>query len=140
VRRFVFAPRWVVGHVLVVVAVVSCGLLGRWQWHRAEFTHSLQNYAYALQWPMFAVFFLFMWWRMLRLESWRLDDEARAVAGGDSDVPGSEPERPVTPVVTPVPAAVLAASGPDEEDDDDRQLAAYNRMLAELAARDRAEP
>ncbi|MDT7609664.1 MAG: hypothetical protein QOG96_4167, partial [Pseudonocardiales bacterium] len=45
-RRFVFAPRWVFGHVLVVVAVASCLLLAQWQWGRAEITHSLQNMAY----------------------------------------------------------------------------------------------
>jgi DNA-binding transcriptional regulator of glucitol operon len=75
VRRFVFAPRWVAGHVLVLVAVVSCILLGRWQWGVSQHTHSLQNLAYALQWPLFAVFFLVAWWRMLHLESERLDEE-----------------------------------------------------------------
>lgn len=145
-RRFVFAPRWVAGHVLVVVAVVSCALLGQWQWHRAEFTHSIQNYAYALQWPLFALFFLFMWWRMLRLESWRLDDEAQATADearadetADGSGPAEPPEPPVPPVAPRIPAPVLAPAGPDDEDEDDRQLTAYNRMLAELAARDRAE-
>ena len=155
-----------VGHVLVVVAVVSCALLGQWQWHRAEFTHSIQNYAYALQWPLFAVFFLFMWWRMLRLESWRLDDEAQATADGATvdqaradeatgdearvesaaDGSGGGPERSAggtersAPPGSPrFPAPVLAPAGPDDEDEDDRQLTAYNRMLAELAARDRAE-
>lgn len=156
-RRFVFAPRWVAGHVLVVVAVVSCALLGQWQWHRAEFTHSIQNYAYALQWPLFALFFLFMWWRMLRLESWRLDDEAQATAdearadesadgSGAADGRAGEPgrsaggtETPVPPVAPRSPAPVLAPADPDDEDEGDRQLTAYNRMLAELAARDRAE-
>lgn len=130
VRRFVFAPRWVVGHVVMVIMVVSCVLLGRWQWHRAESTHSLQNYAYALQWPLFAVFFAVMWWRMLRLESLRLDDAARspdreAVSAG----PVVEPERP------PPPARAV----PPRPEGDDPELAAYNRMLAELAALDRAE-
>jgi DNA-binding transcriptional regulator of glucitol operon len=122
-RRFVFAPRWVAGHVVIVVAVLSCMLLARWQWHVSQHTHSLQNLAYALQWPLFGVFFAVMWWRMLRLESLRLDE-------ADSDPPV------LAPLLSPPPAP--RAAEPAEGDADDEELAAYNRMLAELAARDRA--
>jgi DNA-binding transcriptional regulator of glucitol operon len=125
VRRFVFTPRWVLGHTLVVAAVVCCVLLGRWQLGRAEITHSMQNMAYALQWPLFAVFFALMWVRMLRLESRRLDEEADAEQPGEPEAasPSDEPAQPA-------PAAA-------HDEDDDPELAAYNRMLAELAARDR---
>ncbi|HEX4358704.1 MAG TPA: hypothetical protein VH141_14330 [Pseudonocardia sp.] len=146
-RRFVFTPRWVFGHVLAVIAVVSCLLLADWQWGRAEITHSLQNMAYAAQWPMFAVFFAVMWWRMLRLESQRLDEEAAELAeageSGEADVEAAEPpartrtER-AAPVAEARPATDRSARAvitPDE--DDDPELAAYNRMLAELAVRDR---
>jgi DNA-binding transcriptional regulator of glucitol operon len=102
VRRFVFAPRWVFGHVLVLAAIASCLLLGDWQWGRAEVTHSLQNMAYALQWPLFAVFFAVSWWRMLRLESRRLDEEAAdavadAVADSESDADPAQPSRASQP-------------------------------------------
>ncbi|MDT7681279.1 MAG: hypothetical protein QOG57_1589 [Pseudonocardiales bacterium] len=139
-RRFVFAPRWVFGHVLVVVAVASCLLLAQWQWGRAEITHSLQNMAYALQWPLFAVFFAVMWWRMLRLESQRLDEEAEfgpefeevesgAPVGSPSVSEQSAPTRAEQPARIP--------ELPADDLDDDPELAAYNRMLAELAVRDR---
>jgi DNA-binding transcriptional regulator of glucitol operon len=161
VRRFVFAPRWVLGHVLVVVAVASCLLLAQWQWGRAEITHSLQNMAYALQWPLFAVFFAVMWWRMLRLESQRLDEEAEfgpefeadgSVGSVASDTVGSdtvqvgavESAEPVEPPSVPEQSAppraeqpVRIAEEPADEQDDDPELAAYNRMLAALAVRDR---
>jgi DNA-binding transcriptional regulator of glucitol operon len=171
VRRFVFAPRWVFGHVLVVVAVASCLLLAQWQWGRAEVTHSLQNMAYALQWPLFAVFFAVMWWRMLRLESQRLDEEAEfgpefEAAGSAesvaSDTVGSDTvgsatvasdtvevgavgsAEPVEPPSVPEQSAppraeqpVRVAEEPADEQDDDPELAAYNRMLAALAVRDR---
>jgi DNA-binding transcriptional regulator of glucitol operon len=151
VRRFVFAPRWVFGHVLVLAAIASCLLLGDWQWGRAEVTHSLQNMAYALQWPLFAVFFAVSWWRMLRLESRRLDEEAAdpvvdsesdRVADSESDADPAQPSRASQPEPAqpgqPEPAGpVVARQAPVRSDeDDDPELAAYNRMLAELAARD----
>jgi DNA-binding transcriptional regulator of glucitol operon len=153
VRRFVFAPRWVFGHVLVVVAVASCLLLAQWQWGRAEITHSLQNMAYALQWPLFAVFFAVMWWRMLRLESRRLDEEAELgpefepgtpesgpVESGPVEPPEAAPGEaaPVEPPAVPEQSAPPRAEQAADEQDDDPELAAYNRMLAELAVRDRA--
>ncbi|HEX4247301.1 MAG TPA: hypothetical protein VH008_05500 [Pseudonocardia sp.] len=150
-RRFVFAPRWVFGHVLCAVTVVSCLLLADWQWGRAEITHSLQNMAYAAQWPMFAAFFAVMWWRMLRLESQRLDEEAAEFAelgepaeAPEPDVAGSETGEPAVPAqasrtrpAAPAVARPAQNHAPDPEDDDDRELAAYNRMLRELAVRDR---
>jgi DNA-binding transcriptional regulator of glucitol operon len=126
------------GHALVIVAVVCCLLLGRWQLGRAEVTHSLQNIAYALQWPLFAVFFAVMWLRMLRLESRRLDEEASAEAqpgaalAAERDIaagaPGDEP-----PTQEPADSGRVRVTVDDEGDP---ELAAYNRMLAELAARD----
>jgi DNA-binding transcriptional regulator of glucitol operon len=152
VRRFVFAPRWVFGHALVVVAVASCLLLAQWQWGRAEITHSLQNMAYALQWPLFAVFFAVMWWRMLRLETQRLDEEAEfgpefETVGSDAVELGAVGSGAAAPVESPsVPEQsappraerpVRVPEQPADEPDDDPELAAYNRMLAELAVRDR---
>jgi DNA-binding transcriptional regulator of glucitol operon len=121
------------GHALVVAAAVCCVLLGRWQLGRAEITHSMQNMAYALQWPLFAVFFVLMWIRMLRLESRRLDEEADAEQPGEPEAasPGDEPAQPPPAVQRHAESAVV------HDEEDDPELAAYNRMLAELAARDR---
>lgn len=114
----------------MVVAVVTCVWLGDWQWLRAQVTGSLQNLAYALQWPLFAVFFAVMWWRMMRLESRRLDDlEAEA-----AEETGSADTGPTAPDTEPTRADPPAAPVTDDEDP---QLAAYNRMLARLADQDR---
>ena len=139
----------------MVVAVVSCLLLGRWQLDRHEVTHSLQNMAYALQWPMFALFFAVMWWRMLHLESRRLDEEAdefdadsepAAQPDPDAAQPASaQPEDAQPAAAQPAPAQRDAtavptsapSAPPADDEDDDPALAAYNRMLAALAARDR---
>jgi type IV secretory pathway VirB10-like protein len=99
--------------------------------------------AYALQWPLFAVFFAVSWWRMLRLESRRLDEEAAdAVADSESDADPAQPSRasqpePAQPLQSEPARPVVARQAPVQADeDDDPELAAYNRMLAELAARD----
>lgn len=42
---------------MLVAAVLVMLRLGQWQWDRANSSSGgLQNYAYALQWPLFAVF------------------------------------------------------------------------------------
>lgn len=165
------------GHLVTVVAVLTCLWLGDWQWFRAETTGSVQNWGYALQWPLFAVCFAVGWWRMLLLESRRLDD-LEAEESADAEVPSapvedsvekpagsvedatraventSEPvEKSAEPVEKPAervdkpaewvengvaPARADAAPAGDAEDPSDAALAAYNRMLRELAERDAA--
>ena len=49
-------------------AMVTCGFLSAWQWGRAGTAMgSAVNVGYGLQWPVFAVFFAWIWWRMLRI-------------------------------------------------------------------------
>ena len=56
-------------HVLTIGAVITCGLLAAWQWGKAGTAMgSALNIGYGLQWPLFAIFFAVMWFRMLRLE------------------------------------------------------------------------
>lgn len=162
------------GHLVVVVAILTCLWLGDWQWFRAETTGSVQNWGYALQWPLFAVCFAVGWWRMLRLESRRMDELAAETAGetaAASAVPVEnsveksagvveDPNPPVVNIAEPVEKAAEsvdkgagAAEHPavtvekpaappepavDDEDPGDAALAAYNRMLRELAERDAA--
>lgn len=111
--------------------MATCAFLAAWQWGRAgSAMGSALNVGYGLQWPAFAVFFGYMWWRFLRLE-------ARRIAG-------RQPEEIAPP---PTEAAPVGAEGPSPfgvrrppvapvDEDEDPQLAAYNRMLAQLAARD----
>ncbi|MGI8417569.1 MAG: hypothetical protein ACR2P2_15490, partial [Nakamurella sp.] len=81
-RRFL-KPGWLVGHLLVLIAVLVCLRLGLWQWHR---THdpdgTIQNLAYAILWPAFAIGFIYMWVRFLQLEKIRdVDDDRRLDEG-----------------------------------------------------------
>jgi DNA-binding transcriptional regulator of glucitol operon len=126
VWRFALSRRWWAGHVLVAVfSVVFLGL-ARWQWDRA---HSAggdwQNFGYALQWPVFAIFLVAGWLRFLWLEQHQCRD---GVIEGERPVPAPPP-------------AARAARGrvprPIPEDEPDDELAAYNAYLARLAEQDR---
>jgi DNA-binding transcriptional regulator of glucitol operon len=122
-------------HLLTLGAMVACGFLAAWQWQRAgSAMGSALNVGYGLQWPAFAIFFGVMWWRMLRMEIARLEEPA-------DEEPSPEPERaaaprPATVDDGPSPFRPRPFTAPAVTDDDDPELAAYNRMLAELAARD----
>jgi DNA-binding transcriptional regulator of glucitol operon len=135
VLRLVFSPRWILWHVLTLGAMVACGFLSAWQWHRAgSAMGSALNVGYGLQWPLFAVFFGAIWWRMLRMEIGKLRaaqaeravaEPARPASASFPASAGSSPFAYRQRGVRPVSAA------------DDPELAEYNRMLAALAARDR---
>lgn len=106
VRKF-FTPGWLGLHLIALVLIGCFMLAGWWQLTRAQ-GGNLQSWAYVIEWPMFAIFVVAMWVRMVR-------DELR----GDT---GEKP--PVTP----------RRSAPYAEIDEgnDVELAAYNRRLARL--------
>ncbi|MEV8511430.1 hypothetical protein [Dactylosporangium sp. NPDC051484] len=115
-RRF-FTPRWVLGHTLALAGVAVCLFAGRWQYQRATAGNVL-SWAYTVQWPLFALFVVFLWVRAIR--------DAR---GGSTPRAAPQPLRPpLRPPVSRAPAA------PAVSDEDDPELAQYNRMLAWLAA------
>jgi cytochrome oxidase assembly protein ShyY1 len=64
--RAVLTPKWVAWHVLAAVLFVTFFRLGFWQFHRAVQLNSAQSMGYALQWPAFALFGAFFWWRTVR--------------------------------------------------------------------------
>jgi DNA-binding transcriptional regulator of glucitol operon len=107
-----------------VSLLVCCGLAW-WQWDRFTSANgTFQNLGYVLQWPLFGLFPAFMFWRIRKL---RQKAEAEAEAEGPVAVP---PERPEVPAPRPRPDL------PKQEQDEDDELAAYNRYLRELNARD----
>jgi len=104
-----------------LLSFALCLGLAWWQWERFESaTGSWQNLGYVLQWPLFGLFPAFLFWRMRRLRQQH---------------PGRpEPSRPAAPQARPAVTRV-----PRQDDDQDDELAAYNRYLAELNARDQQE-
>ncbi|MDN3352370.1 hypothetical protein [Actinomadura sp. DC4] len=106
-RKF-FTPGWLGLHLIAIVLIGIFLLAGWWQLTRAQ-GGNLQSWAYVIEWPMFAIFVVAMWVRMVR-------DELRGEP--------AEPRRSFIP----------SRSAPHMEidDEDDEELAAYNRRLARL--------
>ncbi|WP_285483633.1 hypothetical protein [Amycolatopsis sp. NBRC 101858] len=104
----------------LVSLLVCCGLAW-WQWDRFTSANgTFQNLGYVLQWPLFGLFPAFMFWRIRQLKH-------KAEARGEEP---EQREQPEVPAPRPRPDAVQAVQDEDEE------LAAYNRYLRELNARD----
>ncbi len=116
--------------MLVIVAALACLALGWWQWERFESASGTgQNLGYALQWPLFAGFAVFAYFRFVRLES-EADKEPEAE-------PAPAKARRPAKVEAPreIPAGLLPER-PKAARDDDPVLAEYNKYLAELHAQD----
>nr|WP_177329109.1 hypothetical protein [Amycolatopsis australiensis] len=104
----------------LVSLLVCCGLAW-WQWDRFTSANgTFQNLGYVLQWPLFGLFPAFMFWRIRRL---RQKAEAE---------PQPQPPAPASVAEVPAPRPRPGAEPADE----DEELAAYNRYLRELNARD----
>jgi hypothetical protein len=119
--RFLYTPKWLGWHLLVVASVVGMLWLGDWQLRRAEAGNAL-SWAYTFEWPLFAIFAVFFWIKTIR-------DEAHPAEGEEAAPPAavSLPAR-----ARPVPAAVAGGEAePGEPEDPD--LVAYNAYLARLS-------
>lgn len=127
--RRVLAPKWWGLHVALVVAVLVMLRLGEWQWHRANSSGGgIQNYAYAFQWPIFAVLAIVLWAKTLQ-EELRKDP-----AAGEANRPA--PQRAEADIVRQ-PGWVIGVRTPESavpDADDDPEVAAWNARLAALNA------
>ncbi|MGW0504179.1 hypothetical protein [Micromonospora sp. NPDC003241] len=146
-----WTPAWIARHVALVVLVTTFLGLGWWQVSRAAAGNAI-SWGYAVEWPIFAGFVVFVWWREVRhtlredqtaeagdtttapdasTEQTRGTDEAGASAGTP------EANRPRPGIRRPVRVARVTAV---DEVPDDADLAAYNRYLSWLNANPGAKP
>jgi DNA-binding transcriptional regulator of glucitol operon len=127
--RRVFAPKWWGLHIGLVLAVLVMLRLGLWQWHRANSSGGgIQNYAYAFQWPVFAVLAIVLWVKTLQ-EELRKDPDAV-----DDQRPA--PQRAEADIVRQ-PGVVIGVQTPKvavPDADEDPEVAAWNARLAALNA------
>src|SRR3954451_12607310 len=128
----VLQPKWWALHVTVLVAVLVMLRLGLWKWHRASSpSGGIQNYAYAFQWPLFAVFAVVLWVKTL-IEEARRDPNAP---------PHEQPAaQRVQAEIVRQPGFVIGVSAPAPtvHAEDDPDVAAWNARLAALNAADAA--
>lgn len=122
---------------LCVLSLVVCCGLAFWQWERfSSASGTFQNLGYVLQWPLFGLFPLFMVWRFRRLRRAHAGAEPNARTTSEPQTaprPTQAPPHTAEPQPEPWPAMSRRAVS---QDDEDHELAAYNRYLAELHARD----
>jgi DNA-binding transcriptional regulator of glucitol operon len=106
--------------VLVVVAAAGCLALAWWQWTRFESdSGTFQNLGYALQWPAFAGFCVYGYYKFVRLEEAPPEPIHHDAT---TEIPdGLLPERPKAAI----------------QSDDDPALREYNAYLADLAEKDK---
>jgi DNA-binding transcriptional regulator of glucitol operon len=116
VRRF-FTPGWLGLHVLAIVLTTVFLGFGWWQLQRAE-AGNMRSWGYTFEWPLFAVFVIVMWIKMMYDEVHSDDEEGEA-----ADETTSESA-----------AATVVATQDAQNGEDDPELAAYNRYLARLNA------
>ena len=122
-----FSRRAVKLHAVILVIVPAFMALCAWQISRALGGNSL-SWAYVFEWPIFAGYAIYMWWRFVHEAA----DDAIPAAPSDVDV-DADPGSPTAPAVAEErPGIQPDAARPDAD------LAAYNEYLAQLADRDKA--
>lgn len=124
-NRSLLTPRWLLLHVVFLAAFITTALLAWWQWGRAQDAGgSFQNLGYALQWPLFGAFTIFLWYRLASMtarEHPAGEDEQEAEVSPASSAATPARKRPLVPP----PASPVTS-------DEDPELVEYNKYLAEL--------
>jgi hypothetical protein len=133
-KRF-WTPAWIARHVAMAALVAGFLGLGWWQVTRAAGGNTL-SFGYALEWPVFAGFVIFVWWREVR------HTLRGAPAEPDTPTPpaaaGPESATATPAVRRPVRVSRVSATPVDAAEDGD--LTAYNRYLSWLNANPGAKP
>jgi hypothetical protein len=101
-------------HMVILILVPGFLALCFWQINRALGGNSL-SWAYVFEWPLFAGYAVYMWWRFVH-EGAEVGSPPGA-AGTDSGGP----------------TASTPATRDEKEEKEDAELAAYNDYLAQLA-------
>jgi hypothetical protein len=150
-----FSRRALTLHAIIIVIVPTFAALCIWQVHRALDGNSL-SWAYVFEWPFFAGYAVYMWWRFVHenppaaaakvsaaighsasaATDPTLIEHSQAHADAHADAhAGADTAEAVATANASANAGSEAEAEADDPDAADRQ--AYNRYLAELAAQDK---
>ena len=137
--RWLWTPAWIARHVAMVVLVVGFLGLGWWQISRATAGNSL-SWGYAVEWPVFAGFVVYVWWREVQLA--RAPRPREPPTAPSADRRPSSRRRPSPPGPDRRYAVRCGWPGcrPPADAGDDADLAAYNDYLSWLNANPGARP
>ncbi|WP_261560667.1 hypothetical protein [Frankia tisae] len=125
-----FAPSWIARHLLALALIALFIRMGVWQLTKGESAQgSLQNLFYGVEWPIFAVFVVYWWYKMIREELAPTDLSGPQWGAGGRIAPEA-PWRPELDGPRMLPPG--SSSSPEE----DEELDAYNRYLTSLYERD----
>jgi DNA-binding transcriptional regulator of glucitol operon len=142
-RRLWLSPRALRLHAVILIVVPAFLALCVWQITRALGGNSL-SWAYVFEWPIFAGYAVYMWWRFLHepaddASATSVDAGATTEATTSALAPGADDAGNDDETETYRAHANSNAQAPAPgEDREDAELAAYNEYLAQLAQRDKA--
>jgi hypothetical protein len=115
----------------LIVFVPGCVALTWWQASRALSGNAL-SWVYTFEWPIFAVYAVFMWWKLIHEEPVPEESAGRSEAGTGAGAHADT--RPDAGAEGDAGADTGTDAGADEDRRQDDELAAYNRYLADLHA------
>ncbi len=121
-KRVWLSPRALKLHAVILVVVPAFMALCVWQIYRAVDGNSL-SWAYVFEWPLFAGYAIYMWWRFVHEKPEQTEETASE--NGHVDAPSQS-------------QAGSRAELPAQAAQEEAELAAYNEYLARLAERGRA--
>jgi hypothetical protein len=129
--------RWILVHLGMVALVIGFLALGWWQIDRARGGNPL-SLGYAIEWPAFAAFVVYVWLKEVRqcLEKVRQEGH-RPPPGGQ---PAADAPEPVRRPVIRASVRHNQRNAAAYDDSGDADLAAYNRYLAWLNANPHTSP
>src|SRR5215467_3735127 len=132
--RYVLTWRWILVHLGLVVLVIGFLLLGWWQINRAREGNAL-SFGYAVEWPVFAAFAIWVWAKEIRDVLRQHGREATGELGaGDAGLTRADHGRTRERAVIRASARQIERRAAAYDDSDDVELAAYNHYLAWLSA------
>ena len=143
--RKYFTWRCIGLHVLVLVVVPTFFLLGRWQFDAARSGNTL-SWAYTVEWPLFGIYAIYVWWRLIHEKStalarlWAARDRTAAANSGMplEEVPGWALDKKLSAAVIQAslgsPGSPMLPQGRQTEalESEDRKLSDSARMGATM--------